>query len=73
MESPFHGGANNTPFVVVKFVRRVVRCLECVGLGDLIVGVVIDVVDFSVASNPLLLGRLFVGGKWKVSLAWSDG
>ncbi len=63
LESPFHGGSNESPFVVVEFFCRFVRGLECVGLGDLIVGVVIDAVAFSVASIALLLGRLFVGGK----------
>jgi hypothetical protein len=47
----------------VEFVRRLFRGLESVGLGDLIVDVVIDAVAFSVAINPLILGRFFVGGK----------
>ncbi len=50
-----------------------IRGLECVGLGDLIVDAVIDAVAVSVASNALLFRRLFVGGEWKVSLAWGDG
>ncbi len=73
LESPFHGGSNDTPNVVVDSVCRVVRGLECVGLGDSIVGAVIDAVAFSVVSYALLLGRLFVGGKWEVLLAWRDG
>ncbi len=73
MESPFHDGSNDTPLVVVNFVRRFVRGLECVGLGDLIVDVVIDAVGVSVASNDLFFRRFFVGGEWKVLLAWSDG
>ncbi len=73
MESPFHGESNDTPLVVVESVRQNIRGLECVGFGDLIVDAVCDVVAVSVASNALLLRRLFVGGEWKVSLAWSDG
>ena len=46
MESPFHGGSNDTPLVVVESVRRNIRDLECVRLGDLIIDVVIDVVVF---------------------------
>ena len=53
MESPFHGGSKITPFVVVKFVRRFVRGLERVGLGDLIVDVVIDAVVLLVASSAV--------------------
>ncbi len=63
LESPFHSGFNDTPHVVVKSVRRFIRGLECVGLGDLVVDVVIDAVAVSVASNVLLLGRVFVGGE----------
>jgi hypothetical protein len=46
--------------------------LECVGCIDLILVLVLDVVVLLVATNSLLLGRLFVGGKWDVSLAWND-
>jgi hypothetical protein len=35
----------------------------------LIVGLVLDVLDASVVSYAFLLGRPFVGGKWRVSLA----
>ncbi len=73
MESSFHGGSIDTPFVVVESVRQNIRGLECVGLGDLIVGVVLDAVAISVASNALLFRRFFVRVEWKVSLAWSDG
>ncbi len=73
MESPFHGGSNDTPFVVVEFVRQNFRGLECVGLGDLTIDAVIDAFAVSVASNALLLRRFFVGVEWEVSLAWSDG
>ena len=73
MESPFYGGFNDTPLVVVDSVRRNIRGLECVGLGDLIIDVVIDVVVLLVASNSLLFRRLIVGGEWEVSLAWDDG
>ncbi len=73
MESPFHGGFNNTPLVVVKFVRRFVQGFECVGFGDLILDAVSDVVVLLVATDSLFLRRYFVGGKWMVSLAWSDG
>jgi hypothetical protein len=52
--------------------RRIIRGLDCVGLGNLIVDVFIDAVAVSVASNSLLLRRFFVGGEWKVSFAWSD-
>ena len=73
MESSFHGGSNDTPVVVVGSVLRFIRGLECVGLGDLIIDVVIDAFAVSVASNALLLRRFFVGVEWEVSLAWSDG
>ena len=35
----------------------------------MIVGLVLDVLDASVVSYAFLLGRPFVGGKWRVSLA----
>ncbi len=73
MDSPFHGGTSDTPLVGVGFFRRFIRGLECVGFVYLILDVVIDVVVPLVASNSLLLRRLFVGGEWKVSLAWDDG
>ena len=73
LERSFHGGSNDIPFVLLKSVLRFIRGLECVGLGDSIVGAVIDAVAFSVVSYALLLGRLFVGGKWEVLLAWRDG
>ncbi len=73
LESSLHGGSNDTPLVVVESVRQNIRGLECVGLGDLIIDVVLDAVAVSVASNALLLRRFFVRVEWKVSLAWSDG
>jgi hypothetical protein len=72
LESPFYGGSNDTPLVVVESFRQNIRGLECVGLGNLIIDVVIDAVAVSVASNALLFCRFFVGVEWKVSLAWSD-
>jgi hypothetical protein len=72
LESPFHGVSNKNPLVVVESFRRFVRGLECVGLGDLIVDVVIDAAAVSVASNASLFRRFFVVGECKVSLVWSD-
>ena len=63
LESSFHDGSNDTLLIVVEFVRRFVRGLEYVGLGDLIVDVFIDAVAVSVASNSLFLRRLLVGGE----------
>ncbi len=73
MDSPFHGGFNDTPLVGLEFFRRFIRGLECVGFVDLILDVVIDVVVLLVASIALLFRRFFVGGEWEVSLAWDDG
>ena len=74
MESPFNGGSNVIPLVVVESVRQNIRDLECVRLVGLSVDAVSDVVAASVASNnALLLHRFFVGGEWKDLLAWTDG
>jgi hypothetical protein len=73
LESPFHGGSNDTTLIVVESVCQNIRGLECVGLGDFIIDVVIDADAVSVASNALLFRRFYVRVEWKVSLAWSDG
>jgi hypothetical protein len=69
----FYGGSNDTPQVGVEFFGRSDRGLECVGCGDFIVVLVLDVIDADAASYSLLLRRPFVGGKCRVSLAWDDG
>ncbi len=63
---------NEFPLVGGEFVCRFIRDLECVGCIDLILVLVLDVVVLLVTTNSLLLGRLFVGGQWDVSLAWHD-
>ena len=73
LDSPFHGGSDDTPFVgVVVAFRGSGRDLECVGCGDLIVDAVLDVIDASVVANAFILRGPFVQGKWRVSLVGDD-
>jgi hypothetical protein len=68
----FYDSSNNFPFVGLEFFGRSGRGLECVGCGDLIVVLVLDAIAAPVVTNAFFLRRPFVGGKWRVSLAWDD-
>ena len=72
MNSPFYGSFDDTLLVGVEALGGSGRDLECVGCGDLIVGLVRDVVGASVVAIAFFLRRPLVGGKWRVSLA-GDG
>ena len=72
MDSPFYGVSDDSPLVCVEVISGSGRGLECVECGDLVAGLVLDVIAVDIAPNLFLLCRPFVGGKWRNSLA-GDG